>query len=314
MGEKLESEACKIFQWLKSDNMIFKGQCDSDYTFIKYPYSKKLDIIYGTQLYNVGIDGNLNYSGIYDKEKEKLIVIDYYLNAALGFNLGDILYKNYHELEEELKNKLKMYVENYVSQYQDEFYAAAKNYNGYCNNNRVEHDFVNGCENYEYEADIYELSYKNIVKCLDDENYLLDMATDYIQKHKENIGRQLKDNDEKNKYLTSLINNKNHDLYKAKEISDILKNSAAQKVQIYIRKEGINFDFKYNKEILKNSLSNSYISLYGMLASDRRKFRELFGNNSDFNYKNIYKIEYRSKPIYADRDYDNIPEKDEYSL
>ena len=34
----------------------------------------------------------------------------------------------------------------------------------------------------------------------------------------------------------------------------------------------------------------------------------------DFQYKDICKIEYRNKSLYVDKNYDNIPEKDEYSL
>ena len=316
MKGNLESDTYnnEFFQWLKSDSMIFKGQNELKYTFIKYPYSKKLDIIYESRLDDIGIGGNLSYCGIYDKEKVKLIVTDYYLDLALGSNWDDVLYKNKYELEDKLLSNLKICVENYVSQNPDEFYETVKDYGGYCNKNKVERDFVNGCEHYEYEANIHDLSYRDILKCLDDENYIFDIASDYMQRHMENIGRQLKDNDEENEYLTSIINNKNHDLYKAREINDILKNSSALNLHLYIRKNGINVDFKYDKDILVNSLTNSYISLYGMPASDRRKFRNLFDNNDDFNYKDICKIEYRNKSLYVDKNYDNILEKDEYSL
>lgn len=315
MRENLESKVynSKVFQWLKSDNMIFKGQDDSDYTFIKYPYSKKLDIIYGNHLYNTGINGRLSYSGIYDKEKEELIVVDYYLSDALGLNWGDHLYMNNDEVEEKLKNKINICIENYVSQHQHEFYEAAKDIEGICNFREVEHDFVNGCENYEYKSDILNLPENHILEFLDNENNIFDYVSNYILQNKDYIGYQLKSNDKQNEYLTSIINNKEHGLYKAKKIRDILNNSNAQRVQVYIRKDGINFDFKYDKEYLKYNIAD-FLSLYGMPAYDRKRFKFFFDNKREFNYENIYKIEYRNKPIYIDQNYEKSLEKEEYSL
>ena len=40
-----------------------------------------------------------------------------------------------------------------------------------------------------------------------------------------------------------------------------------------------------------------------MQASDRKNFEKLFGRNSDFYYEEIYKIEYRGKPIYIDNNF-----------
>ena len=44
-----------------------------------------------------------------------------------------------------------------------------------------------------------------------------------------------------------------------------------------------------------------------MTASERKEYEEIFGRNTDFNFKDIYKIEYRNKPIYID---DNFNEKE----
>ena len=60
----------KVFQWIKSKEMIFKDKDNSKYTFIKYPYSENLDLIYGDYLSYVGIDSKLKYAGVYDKEKD----------------------------------------------------------------------------------------------------------------------------------------------------------------------------------------------------------------------------------------------------
>ena len=67
--------------------------------------------------------------------------------------------------------------------------------------------------------------------------------------------------------------------------------------------------------LLKRYNRPSYISTYNMSASDRREYEKQFGKYTDFNFKDIYKIEYRNKPIYID---DNFNEKEssieEYAL
>ena len=64
---------------------------------------------------------------------------------------------------------------------------------------------------------------------------------------------------------------------------------AASTVHVYIYKNDIAFDFKYDKTSLMNSVSNSYISTYNMSASDRREYEKQFGKYTDFNFNDIYK-------------------------
>ena len=312
MRDKLESEVynSKIFQWLKSDNMIFY---DSDYIFIKYPYSENLDLIYGNYLSYVGIGSSLKYAGIYDKEKNVLFAIDYNLKNALKLSWDDKIFKDLSELELGLISKLNTCINDYVYQNKEEFYKAVNDYKGYVDVSDIESDFIRGKTNYKYNTNISKISKEDILKYLDHEEYVFDWAFDYIQKNKKYIGENLKDNDVKNEYLTSILNNKNHPLHKAREIRISLEKIAASTVHVYIYKNDIAFDFKYDKTSLMNSVSNSYISTYNMSASDRREYEKQFGKYTDFNFNDIYKIEYRNKPIYVDRNYENSLKK-EYTL
>lgn len=293
----------KVFQWLKSKEMVFKDTNQSKYTFIKYPYSENLDLIYGDYLSYVGIDSKLKYAGIYDKEKDVLFALDYDLRNALELSWNDRLFKDISELEKELVSKLNDCIDDYVYHNKEEFYESANDYEGRSDTNSVETDFIDGYTNYEYNTNIYKISNEDILKYLDNEEYVFDWAFDYIQKNKRYIGEKLKDNDVKNEYLTSIINNKNHPLHKARKIRVALEKSKASTVHVYIYKNDLAFDFKYDKSSLMYGVSNSYISTYNMLAPDRREYEKQFGKYTDFNFKDIYKIEYRNKPIYVDNNF-----------
>ena len=306
----------KVFQWLKSKETVFKNKDNSKYTFIKYPYSENLDLIYGDYLSYVGIDSKLKYAGVYDKEKDVLFALDYDLRNALELSWDDKLFKDISELEKELISKLNNCIDDYVYHNKEEFYAAAIDYEGYIDTDAVETDFIDGYTNYEYNANISKISNEDILKYLDNEEYVFDWSFDYIQKNKKYIGKELKDNNVKNEYLTSIINDKNHPLHKAREIRVALEESNASMVHVYIYKNDLAFDFKYDKSSLMYGVSNSYISTYNMPAPDRREYEKQFGKYTDFNFKNIYKIEYRNKPIYVDNNFFKEKElfSEEYSL
>ena len=293
----------KVFQWIKSKEMVFKDKDNSKYTFIKYPYSENLDLIYGEYLSYIGIDSNLKYAGIYDKEKDTLFALDYNLRNALGLSWDDRFFKDVSELERELIFKLNRTVDDYVLQNKEEFYEAVKDYEGAFRPENVESDFIFGYKEYKYNAKIYKVLSDDILKYLDNEEYVFDWSFDYIQKNKKYIGETLKDIDVKNEYLSSIIKDKTHPLHKARMIRESLDNSDSVTVHVFINKEGIDFDFKYDKSSLTHSLSSSYISLFNMPAQDRQKYAKLFDYNDDFNYKDIYKIEYRNKPIYIDNNF-----------
>ena len=272
-------------------------------------------MIYGDYLGFLGIDRDLKYCGIYDIKKEILFDVKYNLRDALGLSWDDCIFKDISNIKKELIFKLNDSINEYVFINQEEFYDAAKDYEGYINKKNVEADFINGYTNYKYSSNISDLSTDDILKCLDNENYIFDLAYDHIQKNKKYIGERLKDIDLQNDYLESIIRDKNHSLYKAKKIKESLGNTDIVNVHVFINKKGIDYDFKYDRTSLIYSLSNSYISVYNMTASERKEYEEIFGRNTAFNFKDIYKIEYRNKPIYID---DNFNEKEssieEYAL
>lgn len=264
-------------------------------------------MIYGDYLSFLGIDRDLKYCGIYDTEKETLFDVKYNLRDALGLSWGDCVFKDISNIKKELIFKLNDSINEYVFINQEEFYDAVKDYEGYINKRNVEADFINGYTNYKYSSNISDLSTDDILKCLDNENYIFDLAYDHMQKNKKYIGEKLKNIDLQNDYLKSIIQDKNHPLYKARKIRESLENTDIVNVHVFINKEGIDYDFKYDRTSLIYGLSNSYISVYNMTASERKEYEEIFGINTDFNFKDIYKIEYRNKPIYID---DNFNEKE----
>lgn len=296
--------------------MVFKDNDKSKYTFIKYPYSEKLYLIYGNYLNYINIDSNLKYVGVYDKEKEVLFALDYDLKSALGLSWNNNVFKSLLELKNELISKLSAFIDDYIYQNKNEFYDAVTEHEEYNNIHGVETDFIYGIANYKYKTNIYEISKEDILKYLDNEEYVFDWAFDYIQKNKEYIGKMLKETDAKNDYLISIVNNKNHPLHKAREIKLTLEKSNASMVHVYIYKADLLFDFKYDKSLLMYSLSNSYLSTYNMSASDRREYEKRFGAYKDFNFNDIYKIEFRNKPLYIDKDFFEKKELsgEEYSL
>ena len=88
-----------------------------------------------------------------------------------------------------------------------------------------------------------------------------------------------------------------------KEIVDIMKDGGYVNVHLFINKNGIDYDFKYNASTLKNYWNYSYLPTYEMQAPDRKEFEKLYGSREDLHYEDIYRIEYRHKPIYEDKNF-----------
>ena len=83
-------------------------------------------------------------------------------------------------------------------------------------------------------------------------------------------------------------------------ILDSLKDTDYKRVSLFICKDGKLMNFKIDVSAIEYSWNSSYISQYSMSVKDRDDFEDLFGRREDFNMEDIYKIEYRNKPIYVD--------------
>ena len=305
----------KFLNWLKSDETIYKNN-NSDCIFVKYPYSDNIYLIYNS--YNgVGIGYDLSYCGIYDKEKDILYDIDYVIRKVLNISyLEPQPYHDSNDIYKELKDKISQYIVDYVYENKSEFYAAAENYEACVSKEDIYNNFILGTSDFRYSPVIDTLNKQDILKYLSDEQFVYEFSYKYIKEQKEIIGMILKDNDLKNECLKDLESDQTNSLHKARTIRKLLDNSDSATVHVFINKNDINFDFRYDTKMLKYSCSNSYISTYHMSCSDRKKYYNFFGND-DFSYKDIYKIEYRNKVIYEDENFifdENDYKEEEYSL
>ena len=119
----------------------------------------------------------------------------------------------------------------------------------------------------------------------------------------------------KSHMISTIKEDINNPLHKAREMYKILKDNNAKSVHVFINKEGVDFDFKYDKKDLMYGCTSSYMSIFNMPASERKNYANLFGKNNDLTYKDIYKIEYKSKPLYIDNSLLNLSKDDEgYSI
>lgn len=304
----------EFLNWLKENETIYKNN-NSDCIFVKYPYSDNIYLIYNS--YNgVGIGYDFSYCGIYDKGKDTLYDIDYAIRNVLNISYLEQPYHNSNDIYEELKDRISQYIVDYVYENKSEFYAAVENYEAYASKEEIYNNFILGTSGFRYSPVIDNLNKQDILKYLSDEQFVYDFSYKYIKERKEVIGMALKDNDLKNEYLKDLESNQTNSLHKARTLRNLLDNSDSATVHVFINKNDIKFDFRYNTKMLKYSCSNSYISNYYMSCSDRKKYYDFFGND-DFSYKDIYKIEYRNKVIYEDENFifDEKDSKDEeYSL
>ena len=304
-----------ILNWLQSEEVVLKFKNkDNEYVFFKYPYTEEINLIFEGDYKYIGIDSELKYCGIYDQLKKKLYDVGYPLLKAMDLSFTNNPYKSLEEIKQEKTKKINCCITNYINDHKKIFYELAKDYTPSINESDLYYSFINNISKIEYQSDVDYLSKDDILRYLADDIYVLDYSEDYITKRGKFIGERLKDIDAKNTYLDSINADVDHPIHKAKQMNNILKNTNCVMVHVFINKNNYNFDFRYDKEMLVNGLSHSYMSSYSMSPSDRAKFKEYFGRNDDFNYKDIYKIEYRNKPIYLDENFEKKIKEEECSL
>ena len=181
------------------------------------------------------------------------------------------------------------------------FYDSANSYESNLEKESIYGNIISGIESFEY-LSIYDSNNKtNVLKYLDQgEEFLYEIASNYIEKQRENIGKNLKDIDKSNKLLEEINNDLSDKIHKRKDILDSLKDTDYKRVSLFICKDGKLMNFKIDVSAIEYSWNSSYISQYSMSVKDRDDFEDLFGRREDFNMEDIYKIEYRNKPIYVD--------------
>lgn len=308
----------EFFNFLKSSETQknFKRE-NYNYYIVKIPYNEKIDLLYGDNLYRgeIAFDSKLEYEGFYDKEKNELYDINYDMYNVLGLEWRlNSPYLSMSNLMNEFNQKLNNIITDYVKTNKKEFYEAAKDYVSGIEEKDIYNNFINNINLFDYESH-YEIDNKTIILdyFVKGEELLYAISSDYIEKNKERIGEILKDNDVRNKLLSDINNNLEHKIHKRKDIVSVLKDSEYKRVNTFIFKDGKYMNFKIDTSALEHSWNSSYVSQYSMDYKDREKFEQIFGSRQDFNLDDIYKIEFRNKPIYDDTkfNFDIVENKEE---
>lgn len=310
----------EIHDFLKSSETLKHFvRDDYNYYLIKVPYNDTIDLLYGNNTYrsNLGFHDKFEYQGFYDKEKDEIYDISYDMYKMLGIEWNNHDYKSISELMKEFNVKINNIVTDYVKENKDEFYDAAKEYTSDTKEQDVYGFFINDIDIPDYECNYDSNDEKNIFKYFDEgESYLYEIAGNYIEMNKEKIGKSLKNIDMKNKLLNNLNSDINNKIHKRRDVIKSLDNNDYKRVNVFICKNGKCMNFKIDVSAIECSWDSHYISKYSMSVKDRDDFDDNFGHREDFNIEDIYKIEYRNKPIYEDNNFDfsNKEEKEDISI
>ncbi len=297
-----------FLDYLESKDM-YLGAHENDriYNFVKIPYNSTIDLIYTTyNFYHSILPSNkLENCGFYDKKNKKLYDISYQVRTnILGLDWDDNTYPSKEKIKDELNDKVSNCVTDYVLDNKNEFYESVKDYVPNIDEYDVKKNFIYDIKEIIYKAKYNSDNEKDVLDYITNgDNFVHKKASEYCIRNKEQIGKELYDIDKKNELLTNIWNDKNNSLYKVKDIVNAIKDGNYGNVHIFIHKNGLNFDFKYDASTLEYSWDCGYLPSYHMPAQDRNNFESLFGRNENFNYKDITKIEYRNNPIYIDKDF-----------
>lgn len=300
--------ANEFLEYLKSNEKTFHIKNDERYyDFAKIPHSSTIDILFMNYNYyhKTSIDDKMEYCGFYNKENNMLYDISYNLKTnILKLDYLDNTYKNMSDLLKEFNTKVCNLVTDYVYENVEEFYAAAKDYETRVTEKDAYQYVVDNQKEIQYECGYNSSEKENILTYFEKgEEFIYEIAHNFIEQNREYIGKKLIDINKCNEFINKIKDDSNHPIHKRKEIVDIIKDGEYTNVHVFINKNGIDFDFKYDASVLKNYWDYSYLSEYNMPAPDRRNYEKIFGRHADFYYEDIYKIEYRGKPIYEDKNF-----------
>lgn len=298
----------EFFNYLENDDIYFEiTKNEKTYNFVKIPYNSTIDLIYMAYNYHHSIvpSNKLENCGFYDKKHKKLYNIDYQVRSnILDLEYGDNPYPSKEQINDKLDDKVSNYITDYVLNNKKEFYDSAKGYDSDIEDRNVRKYFIDDIKELTYKANYISDNEMDVLEYITKgEDFVSEKAVEYFNKNKEQIGKELYDIDKKNELLTNIWNDKEDSLHKVKEIVKSVKDGDYGNVHVFIHKNGLNFNFKYDASVLEREWDWSHLSTYNMPAPDRRNFANLFGRNEDFAYKDITKIEYRNNPIYIDKNF-----------
>lgn len=131
----------------------------------------------------------------------------------------------------------------------------------------------------------------------DPDGYAAKVADDYLDEFQESILLQFLENDAVRKEYQALTEQPENPVHCIKQIMDAMLPTTAKTVTITICKDGTEFTFKTEAGELRRDCGKHY-STWHITASDRQKFKRIFGRNSDYTPEEIVRITYGRNTLY----------------
>lgn len=307
----------EFFDFLRSSRNLqtFNYGNNSKIMINKISYNDKVDIIYSLRSYRgelFNLDSSFEYSGIYDKENNKLFDLEYNIRYdILNWEYDDERLINSSRLYKIISDDVNDRIRELVNDSKDEIFNLKDAELGdEITDNDVIHDFIDGYTHLNLKDNYVEYSTNKPKDILDyltnKKDFIEEEARDFILDHQSEILKGLTISREKRKALKRIEDDENHLYHKIKAIRDTIKDKNYVTISLTIDKDGIEQTFKYNAATLISNY-NSKLSCYNIeKVSDRDKFEENFGRWSDFEYKDITKITYGKNTIYEDTNFKNL--------
>ena len=313
----------EFFDFLKSDRVIetFNYNNNSKIMVNKIKCNDKIDILYSLDTYNgtfFDLKTPFKYSGIYDKENNKLYDIDYFLRTRLlDWDYNDDRSISSSELHKKISQDMNDKIDELILDNKNDIFNVEKvEIEEEINEKDVLNDFMEG-ETSATLKDSYR-GYKsenpqNIIDYLTDkETFLEEESRDFITHNMIEIINSLAITNEKRKVLKQIEEDKTHSYHKIKEIVDSVVKNNCLTVNLTINKDGKEQTFKYDAEMLKNNFNSSYLSTYGIeKLAERDLFEKTYGRCEDIHYEDIVKITYGKKTIYEDLNFKEKEKQEE---
>ena len=313
----------EFFDFLKSDRVIetFNYNNNSKIMVNKIKCNDKIDILYSLDTYNgtfFDLKTPFKYSGIYDKENNKLYDIDYLLRTRLlDWDYTDDRSISSSELHKKISQDMNDKInELIVDNKNDIFNIEEVEIAEEISEKDILNDFMEG-ETSATLKDFY-IEYRsekpqNIIDYLTDkEPFLEEESRDFIMNNMTKIIKGLVISNEKRKVLKQIEEDKTHPYHKIKEIVDSVIKNRCVTVNLTINKDGKEQTFKYDAEMLKNNFNSSYLSTYGIeKLAERDLFEKTYGRCEVIHYEDIVKITYGKKTIYEDLNFKEKEKQEE---
>lgn len=306
----------EFIEFLKSNNDTRKFICGSVQILVsKVKYNDKLDILYSLKSYNdelFDLKSPFVYSGIYDKENNKLFDLEYSVrNYLLKWEYNDERCIDSYNIQEMINKDMNEKIRELVEDSKEDIFDLKNAELGEpIEDKDVMSDFMDGYTHNtlkDYFKEYSSEKAKNILEYLTNkESFIEEEARDFILDNHSDILKSLTISREKRKVLKQIEDNKEHPYHKIKSIIDSIRDKNYVTVNLTVNKDDKELTFKYDAHTLLLRYDTNLSSYSIDKLADRNKFEELFGRWSDFDYQDITKITYGRNTIYEDENFKSL--------